>query len=137
VTVPDSLLGELLPGPVTLCFKRKPKLNPGLNPTSTTIGIRIPDHAFIRAVAKGCGTAIALTSANRSGERSSVEISDFRAIWGDLGCVVDAGRASESRLGSTVVDLSQPPTFLVLREGDSAEATLACLRRHGLTQRYS
>eukprot|EP00038_Savillea_parva_P025875 m.49943 g.49943 ORF g.49943 m.49943 type:complete len:281 (-) comp7183_c0_seq2:314-1156(-) len=75
VTVPPAVLQELLPGPVTLVFKRSPQLNPELNPETDTIGIRIPDNKFIRGLAKSCGTALALTSANRSGQQSSIEVS--------------------------------------------------------------
>ena len=32
VTVPIQLLSKLLPGPVTLCFKKFPELNPEFNP---------------------------------------------------------------------------------------------------------
>lgn len=32
VTVSESLLEKLLPGPVTVCFKRKPELNKEFNP---------------------------------------------------------------------------------------------------------
>mmetsp|Transcript_26971 Transcript_26971/g.70863 ORF Transcript_26971/g.70863 Transcript_26971/m.70863 type:complete len:329 (+) Transcript_26971:81-1067(+) len=135
VTVPEALLAELLPGPVTLIFKRTPALNPELNPTTDTIGIRIPDNRLIRAVAAAAGTPLALTSANLSGQRSSVEAGDFREIWHRLAAVVDGGRQGDSRLGSTVVDLSQPPRFTVVRPGDSVARVEACLERHGLTKR--
>ena len=32
VTIPKELLNQLLPGPVTLCFRRLPSLNERLNP---------------------------------------------------------------------------------------------------------
>lgn len=199
VTVSPEVLRELLPGPVTLVFKRTPMLNPELNPSSETIGIRIPDDRFIRALTTACGTSLALTSANLSGHCSSIQVissapalprfspffdssapslpahcfqpiassptssapplvprsfyekvtdgrvrrvnvlqvEDFREIWDDLGAVVDAGCRGASRLGSTVVDLSVPTTFTVVRAGDSAADTIACLRRHGLTERQS
>lgn len=90
VTVSQELLDELLPGPVTLCFKRSSALNPELNPTSDTIGIRIPDNRFIRALTAACDTALALTSANLSGQPSSVEVClaafKTRSAMPDLSC---------------------------------------------------
>eukprot|EP00037_Helgoeca_nana_P002672 m.35360 g.35360 ORF g.35360 m.35360 type:complete len:313 (-) comp12767_c0_seq1:56-994(-) len=74
VTVSPEVLRELLPGPVTLVFKRTPMLNPELNPSSETIGIRIPDDRFIRALTTACGTSLALTSANLSGHCSSIQV---------------------------------------------------------------
>ena len=67
VNIPEELLQELLPGPVTLCFKRKKLLNPELNPNSEIIGIRIPDDSFIRQVCRKTNLPLALTSANISG----------------------------------------------------------------------
>lgn len=74
VTVSLSVLHDLLPGPVTLVFKRKPELNPDLNPATELIGVRIPDHQFIREIARICKEPIALTSANRSAAKSCLRI---------------------------------------------------------------
>ena len=74
VTVSSDVLEDLLPGPVTLVFKRKPELNPDLNPTTERIGVRIPDHEFIREIARICKKPIALTSANKSAARSCLNI---------------------------------------------------------------
>lgn len=50
VTVPESLLTQLLPGPVTLVFERTQLLNAAFNPDTNLIGVRIPDNKFIRSV---------------------------------------------------------------------------------------
>jgi tRNA A37 threonylcarbamoyladenosine synthetase subunit TsaC/SUA5/YrdC len=46
--VSAELLESLLPGPVTLVFTRTPLLNLSFNPDTSLIGVRIPDHPFIR-----------------------------------------------------------------------------------------
>lgn len=74
VTVSEEILRDLLPGPVTLIFKRKPALNPDLNPATELVGVRIPDHQFIRETARICGEPIALTSANLSASQSCLKI---------------------------------------------------------------
>ena len=74
MTVPIELLNKLLPGPVTLVFQRTSLLNPRLNPDTDFVGIRIPDHKFIRMLAQALGGPLALTSANVSDQQSSLSI---------------------------------------------------------------
>ena len=69
----DSVLNDLLPGPVTLVFERTETLNKELNPGTNLVGIRIPDHIFVRQLAIKCREPLALTSANKSAARSSLE----------------------------------------------------------------
>lgn len=82
MTISSGLLRELLPGPVTVVFERTLTLNPHLNPGTTLVGIRVPDHGFVRDVASECGQPLALTSANPSGSPStlSTEVSCFHQI---------------------------------------------------------
>lgn len=77
--LPDGLLEELLPGPVTLLLQRRPEapLAAELNPGVSAIGIRIPAAPFIRAVCRQHRSALALTSANISGGTSSIEVAEF------------------------------------------------------------
>lgn len=44
-------------------------------------GVRIPDAQFIRDVARRCNMALALTSANLSGQQSTVRIDEFQSLW--------------------------------------------------------
>ncbi|GFZ20466.1 RING/U-box superfamily protein [Actinidia rufa] len=101
--LPHGLLDCLLPGPVTVVLRRgklsilEKSLNPGLD----SIGIRVPDCNFIRVIASGSGSALALTSANLSGQPSSVGIKDFENLWEHLHMftmVVCFRRAMQDRL---------------------------------------
>ena len=74
MTVSKDLLNDLLPGPVTVIFERTSDLNPDLNAETSLIGIRIPDHEFIMALAAYSGGPIALTSANISSEKSTLNV---------------------------------------------------------------
>ena len=47
----------------------------------------------------------------------------------------DGGRLPEDRRGSTVVDLSQRGTFLILREGSACALVTAAAARHALLER--
>eukprot|EP00095_Tigriopus_kingsejongensis_P007521 maker-scaffold103_size370364-snap-gene-2.25 protein:Tk07521 transcript:maker-scaffold103_size370364-snap-gene-2.25-mRNA-1 annotation:"yrdc domain-containing mitochondrial-like" len=138
VTVPRPVLEELLPGPVTVIFERREELNQEFNPHTHLIGIRIPDHAFIRQVCQLADGPIALTSANPSSAQSTLAVEEFRELIPKLHAVYDGGRLSDTeqaRLGSTVVDLSEPEKFLVVREGSSLDNTLQTLKRFGLAPR--
>ena len=99
---------------------------------------------------------LALTSANSSGGPNSTsvgacaaahpcchpppsfQIMDFEHLWPRLRCVVDGGPiggADSGGKGSTVVDLSEPDTYHILRAGEAVERTTAALDRHGLGRR--
>jgi len=172
-----TLLKDLFPGPVTLLFKRSPDLNPNLNPGVSNIGIRIPDHAFIRALCIACDSPLALTSANASAAMSTLKVEEFKYLWPKIDLVIDGGliegdkpkgrenvisdddseaspfkkqkkelsEASSSnstsshskplsREGSTIVDLSKPGRYKILREGSALESTMTILHRHGLEE---
>ena len=82
-------------------------------------GIRVPANGFIRDVCRLHGGALALSSANISGGRSPVEISEFRELWPQCAAVFDGGTIrGAGRHGSTIFDLSEPGSFRILRRGD-------------------
>lgn len=138
VTVSSDVLEDLLPGPVTLVFKRKPELNPDLNPATELIGVRIPDHEFIREIARICKKPIALTSANKSAARSCLNIEEFKYLWPKLNLVFDGGSlgdTEESRLGSTVVDLSVAGQYKIIRDGCALRQVEEVLKqKHGFRE---
>lgn len=141
VTVPHSLLTRLLPGAVTLIFHRTPRLNPSLNPGTDLVGIRIPDHEFIRTLARCCcDSPLALTSANVSAKTSPLHVGEFSELWSKLHSVYDGGPIggddednSECREGSTIVDLSQPGAYRLVRRGVAFERTTKILQQFNLT----
>lgn len=100
-----------------MCVGEHSLLNEGLNPGLSSIGIRVPDSSFIRKVVEIFGGAIALTSANLSGQLSTIKIEEFSALWPHCAYVFDAGELPPTREGSTVVDLTIQGTFKVLRSG--------------------
>ncbi|XP_022082073.1 yrdC domain-containing protein, mitochondrial-like isoform X2 [Acanthaster planci] len=138
VPVSTSLLSDLLPGPVTLVFKRRPELNPELNPFTSLVGIRIPDYPFIREVARAVGSPLALTSANISATRSTLAVQEFEELWPKLDLILDGGQLGdtvEARLGSTVVNLSIPGQFTIIRPGSAHSKTVDILsKKHGLLE---
>ncbi|CAI0397779.1 unnamed protein product [Linum tenue] len=134
--LPSGLLDSLLPGPVTVILSRgalsvlEKSLNPGLD----SIGVRVPDCNFIRVIARGLGRAIALTSANLSGQPSSVCINDFQNLWQQCAYVYDGGVLPSGRAGSTIVDLTRAGKYRILRPGSAKEETVAILKKHSLAE---
>lgn len=136
VPVKEALLGDLLPGPVTLVFQRSEVLNAELNPFTSLVGVRIPDHAFMRRLCQMCGEPLALTSANISSHTSTTAVHEFQELWPKLAVVVDGGPiGDQSRLGSTVVDLSVNGKYRIIRPGCALSSTVDVLeRRYGLSE---
>ncbi|KAG6384002.1 hypothetical protein SASPL_156204 [Salvia splendens] len=137
--LPLGLLDSLLPGPVTLVLRRGDSsiLEKSLNPGLDSIGVRVPDCDFIRLIARGSQSALALTSANLSGQPSSVDVKDFENLWRHCAYIYNGGLLPSGRAGSTVVDLTRPGEFKILRPGSAKEETIAILERYALVEENS
>eukprot|EP00058_Branchiostoma_floridae_P004289 XP_002589777.1 hypothetical protein BRAFLDRAFT_90450 [Branchiostoma floridae] len=125
-----ELLQDLLPGPVTVVMQRTAALNTNLNPSTDLVGIRVPQHKFMRQLAETCMEPIALTSANTSAAGNTIDIQEFENLWPQLDLVLDGGRLESTqavREGSTVVDLSVEGQFRVLRVGCAYMSTVDVL----------
>ncbi|XP_059431076.1 uncharacterized protein LOC132164559 isoform X2 [Corylus avellana] len=109
-------------------------LEKSLNPGLDSVGVRVPDCNFIRAIARGSGSALALTSANLSGQPSSVCIKDFENLWQHCAFVYDGGLLPAGRAGSTIVDLTRVGKYKIVRPGSAQEETVAILERHSLVE---
>ena len=116
--IEESLLRKLLPGAVTLLFKRKwteTTLSKSLNPNVDNVGVRVPDCAFILDVCDAFDGAIALTSANTSGKPSCVDVNEFRELHEKCERVFDGGKIIEddgsTSLEANCVPLNQIPVW--------------------------
>lgn len=134
---PVDLLYDLLPGPVTIVTERTPALNMELNPETQLVGIRVPDHKFIRDLTNRLKEPLALTSANFSSAMSPLCIDDFDYLHEKLDAIIDGGHVGSmnglynenSRQGSTVFRIQQDrKTFKVLRSGCAYEQTVRTLQ---------
>lgn len=103
------------PGPVTAVVRVRSEFAPGVVTPEGTIGLRMPDDGLTRELIHACGGALAVTSANRSGEPPAEHASEIAAIFGDELLVLDGGPRT-GRPPSTIIDLSVEPP-VVLREG--------------------
>lgn len=108
------ILKQMFPGPYTAvlpCSREVPRYLQ----SKRTVGLRIPDHTFCRAITRLVGEPIITTSCNVSGEEpltTSWEIQEALGYLLDL--VVDCGEPAG--LASTVIDLTGDEPVL-LRQG--------------------
>lgn len=135
--LPRLLLKELLPGPVTIVMYKSEHLNnPFLNPGWKKIGIRIPDFNFIRDISRSFNYPIALTSANKSSVKSSLNINEFSELWPQLSAIFDGGTiglSDKQRAGSTVIDLSVEGYYEVIRKGCALNETLDLMKKYNIS----
>ena len=105
---------RLWPGPLTLVLPRRPGLALALGHPPTTVGVRCPDHALVRALAAEVGP-LATSSANRHGEPTPATARRAaEALGPGVALVVDDGPCDGAP--STVVDATGA-AWRVLREG--------------------
>lgn len=103
------------PGPLTIVLPARLELPAALSPDDT-IAVRIPDHGVARAVIRAAGGAMAVTSANLSGQPAAETAVQALAYLGGLvTAVLDAGPSPKGQ-ASTVIDCTGS-TPILLRQG--------------------
>lgn len=107
------------PGPLTIVVKRKKTLPSFINPSSQTIGFRVPRHTLSLKLVRALGNAITTTSANISLKPQAYSASSirrqFRTAKIKPDYILDSGVIPE-RLPSTVIDFSKTKSA-ILRQG--------------------
>ena len=125
--VAEQLAGRFWPGGLTIILERRPDadLPELLSGGRPTLGLRLPDHEFPRALARRLGP-IAASSANVSGQPPANEAPVVAQTLGDvLSLIVDDGPV-RGGTSSTVVDCSSvEEPARVLREGAISAADIA------------
>lgn len=104
-----ALAGACWPGGLTVVVPQRPDVAlPGaLTAGTSTIGLRVPDHATPRALAGRVGP-LPTTSANVSGLAEARDASEIQAqLGGEIDLILDGGPA-HGGAASTVVDCSGP-----------------------------
>jgi L-threonylcarbamoyladenylate synthase len=133
VDVPDEarrLAARFWPGPLTIVLPmRDPAaVHPLIHGGTGSLGFRIPDEPFTRALARDLGPLI-LTSANVSGADDPRSAADVLTALGSRVALVIDGGPSPGGVPSTVLALSPDAPPRILRAGplsvESIEAVLA------------
>ena len=104
------------PGALTMVLPASGKLVEELNPTSKTIGIRIPscDHAISLLCKSG---PLATTSANISGEDPCLNEEEVLNVFPDLPLLGPGPWPKFSGIASTVIAWQQTGSWQLLRKG--------------------
>ncbi|HEY9769761.1 MAG TPA: L-threonylcarbamoyladenylate synthase [Coleofasciculaceae cyanobacterium] len=120
LTAWQSLIGQYLPGALTLVLPASAKVPAAVNPTeSNTVGIRIPNHPIALNILQQTGV-LATSSANISGQNTLMTMEAIERAFPDI-LVLDwldssASGALASGLPSTVV-CWQNQGWQILRQG--------------------
>jgi L-threonylcarbamoyladenylate synthase len=120
-----KLASRFWPGPLTILVPKRADLPESIS-ASSTVGVRVPDHEFARALLRAAGP-MAVTSANISGAQSPVSAEEvYEQLGGRIPLIIDGGR-TPGGIPSTLVDCTTPE-LKTLREGPiSLEDLLSAL----------
>ena len=110
------LIDAFWPGGLTMVFEATPELPRLLTGGRGKIGVRLSSHSIPTELARVSGVAITGTSANFTGEPPCDKPEDVLKILGShVDIVLDGGKSAGGK-GSTVLDVTFAPPF-ILREG--------------------
>ena len=118
ISIPTSarLLAEnFWPGPLTLVLLKSDSVSDTVSGGSETIAVRVPAHPIPIALAQGVGTPIVGTSANLSGQPSTLTAEEAHAQLGNKADLIIDGECPRGK-ESTIVDLTGE-TPVILRQG--------------------
>ena len=114
------------PGPLTLVLERARGFDIDLGgDEKRTVAVRVPKQPLALEVLRGAGP-LAVTSANRSGDKPVASIAEAREVFGDtVGAYLDGGRCTG--VPSTIVFLAGERR--ILREGAITPDAIAQMLR--------
>lgn len=110
-----SRLKKVLPGPLTFIYYPSAGVPKYLISEYNTIAVRFADNKYLNKAISLLGRPLVLTSANRSGGRSPVRLSDTKTIWKEVDFIIGASRTKYGK-ESTVLDITKNPPK-ILRAG--------------------
>lgn len=117
----ESLAARFWPGAMTLVVPRRPELPEEVS-SYGTVGVRMPDHEFARALMTVTGP-LAVTSANPSGGPNAHSAqAALEALGKRVDLILDGGKSPGGQ-PSTVVDCSVFPPK-ILRQGPISAAEI-------------
>jgi L-threonylcarbamoyladenylate synthase len=122
------LTDRFWPGPLTVVVPASPAVPAGVLRGGSTVGLRMPAHPVALALLAAAGGALAVTSANRSGDPETVCADEVHVVFGEtVDVIVDGGCCPGGQV-STVVEV-EAGELRVLRAGALSEADLLAALR--------
>lgn len=114
--IEKTLMENFWPGPLTIIFPKKENISNLLTANLGTIGIRMPNHPITLELISRTNLPLATTSANISGNRPGIQLSDFYTDFNNkLNFMIDSGIAN-LQIPSTIVSVDNNQVK-ILREG--------------------
>jgi L-threonylcarbamoyladenylate synthase len=111
-----KLIDCFWPGALTLIVYRTRIIKDIVTNGGDTVAIRMPDHPVPQALIKGCGMPIIGTSANISGEPSSLTAEEVKRQFKDTLDLIIDGLPAPKGTESTIIDVTGPSPVLI-RQG--------------------
>ena len=122
----EKIMKELMPGALTIVYKKKDCVDDYVTQGKPTIGIRVPDDEWILDLIGRLNAPIMVTSANISGNASLLE---WKNVYDCMNGKIDAIVTEDARgdKASTIIDVTGE--VKILREGPiSLERIKDCLK---------
>jgi len=114
--VAHDLMSALWPGALTIVMRRLDSYHSAALAGGDTVALREPDDDFARSMIAAVGEPVVGTSANRSGGRAPVSVSEAAFQFGEMvALAVDGGRATG--VESTVIDITREGAPTIVRAG--------------------
>ena len=123
-----ALMEAFWPGALTLVLDAAPGLEWDLGETGGTVAVRVPDHPLARAVLRATGP-MAVTSANRTGERPATDADAARRAFPRRDVLVLDGGPTPGPVPSTSISLAGERALapVVVRDGLLSRTALAAV----------
>jgi len=129
-----GLVDEYWPGPLTIVLHAVSEIAIAVGSPDGTVGFRVPAHSALRSLISLCGGALAVTSANCSGEPEARSATDAqREIGGLVPMVLDGGE-SDVAWPSTVIAVRRNEV-VILRDGAVGAEVRAFASARGMAVR--
>ena len=112
-----ELISKYMPGDLTLILNKNNKVPSILTAGIDTIGVRIPDNKIALKILENFKNPLAVTSANKSGKESSLEVADFIDIFNNqIDIIIDGGKTPIG-VSSTIAKVKEDK-IKILRQGN-------------------
>ena len=118
-----NLMKHFLPGEVTFLVKAREDLPKWVTLGTGVIGIRVPASDLVHDLIEKVGKPCLVTSANISGEPTSVSFEETRKTFDGIADVIVDGKCN-SLHASTIIDITKDDIKLIREGGLSFETVL-------------
>lgn len=123
-----KLIAHFWPGPLTMVFRCKPDvINPLITGNQPTIAIRSPAHPLALQLLNTLQVPVVAPSANPFGKVSPTTASHVADSFSDSDLTILDGGRCHVGIESTIIDVTDPQTYQILRHGLIDEKSISTL----------